>query len=57
MTTNARSALDELRYYASDSEPVGAITQPRFASAVAAAAPRLSRLYSLDADPAGPPAG
>lgn len=57
VTTNARSATDELRYYAQDSEPVGAITQPRFASLVAAAAPQLSWLCSLDADPAGPPAG
>ncbi|HET9973771.1 MAG TPA: AMP-binding protein [Streptosporangiaceae bacterium] len=53
VTTNARSAADELRYYASDSEPAGAITQPRFAGLVAAAAPRLSWLCSLDADPAG----
>lgn len=52
VTTNARSAADELRYYASDSEPAGAITQPRFADLVAAAAPRLSWLVSLDADPA-----
>ena len=55
VTTNARSAADELRYYASDSEPVGAITQPRFAGLVAAAAPQLGWLCSLDADPAGPP--
>lgn len=57
VTTNARSAADELRYYASDSGPAGAITQPRFADLVAAAAPQLSWLVSLDADPAGPPAG
>ena len=54
VTTNARSAADELRYYASDSAPVGAITQPRFAPLVAAAAPQLGWLTSLDADPAGP---
>jgi crotonobetaine/carnitine-CoA ligase len=57
VTTNARSALDELQYYASDSNPVGAITQPRFASVVAAAAPQLGWRISLDADPAGPAAG
>ena len=55
VTTNARSAADELRYYASDSELVGAITQPRFAGLVTAAAPQLNWRFSLDADPAGPP--
>ena len=41
VTTNARSAADELRYYAQDSEAVGAITQPRFADLVGNAAPEL----------------
>jgi carnitine-CoA ligase len=56
VTTNARSAADELRYYARDSEAVGAITQPRFADLVGSAAPELKWLVCLEADPAGPPA-
>jgi crotonobetaine/carnitine-CoA ligase len=39
VTTNTRSAPDELAYYAEDSGAVGAITQPRFAELVSAAAP------------------
>jgi crotonobetaine/carnitine-CoA ligase len=54
VTTNARSAADELRYYAQDSEAVGAITQPRFADLVGNAAPELKWLACLEADPAGP---
>src|ERR1700722_1072954 len=56
VTTNARSAPDELRYYAQDSEAVGAITHPRFAELVGNAAPELKWLACLAADPAGPPA-
>jgi crotonobetaine/carnitine-CoA ligase len=51
--TNARSASDELRYYAQDCEAVGAITQPRFAGLTAEAAPQLKWLACLDEDPAG----
>jgi crotonobetaine/carnitine-CoA ligase len=54
VTTNARSAADELRYYAQDSEAVGAITQPRFADLVGTAAPGLKWLACLEADPTGP---
>jgi crotonobetaine/carnitine-CoA ligase len=41
VTTNTRSAGDELRYYAEDSGAVGAITQPQFAELVSASAPAL----------------
>lgn len=51
VTTNARSAADELRYFAEDSEAVGAITQPRFEALVAGAAPQLQWLVCLDEDP------
>jgi len=54
VTTNARSAADELQYFAQDSEAVGAVTQPRFAGLVGAAAPDLKWVASLDEDPAGP---
>jgi crotonobetaine/carnitine-CoA ligase len=38
VTTNTRSAADELAYYAADSAIVGAITQPRFAELVSSCA-------------------
>lgn len=41
VTTNTRSAHDELSYYADDCGAVGAITQPAFAGLVEAAAPQL----------------
>lgn len=41
VTTNARSAADELRYFAEDSEAVGAITQRRFEALFSEAAPHL----------------
>jgi carnitine-CoA ligase len=53
VTTNSRSAPDELRYYAEDCAAVGAVTQPRFAGLVAAAAPQLTWLVSTDEDPSG----
>jgi carnitine-CoA ligase len=56
VTTNTRSALDELGYFAEDSAAVGAITQPRFAELVGAAAPGLRFLVSTDND-SGVPAG
>jgi crotonobetaine/carnitine-CoA ligase len=42
VTTNAKSSRDELSYFARHSGAVGAITQPRFASLVAEAAPDLA---------------
>jgi crotonobetaine/carnitine-CoA ligase len=54
VTTNARSAADELRYFARDSEAVGAVTQPRFAALVGSAAPQLKWIACVDEDPAGP---
>ncbi|MEI8304547.1 MAG: AMP-binding protein [Burkholderiales bacterium] len=41
VTTNARSSADELSYFAEHAAVVGGITQPRFASLVAQACPRL----------------
>ncbi|MGQ0481947.1 MAG: AMP-binding protein [Pseudonocardia sp.] len=55
VTTNTRSAPDELAYYAQDCAAVGAITQPKFAGMLAAAAPGLRFLVSTDHD-AGVPA-
>ncbi|MGA0601499.1 AMP-binding protein [Caulobacter sp. KR2-114] len=56
VTTNARSARDELAYFASHSGAVGAITQPRFADLLAAAAPDLPwRAVTAD-DNGEPPA-
>src|SRR5581483_7134322 len=48
--TNTRSAEDELRYYGEDASVVGAITQPRFAALVKAAAPRLKWIACIDHD-------
>lgn len=47
VTTNARSAADELRYFAEDSEAVGAITQPTFADLMAESAPQLKWLTCI----------
>lgn len=55
VTTNTRSAGDELAYFADDSQAAAAITQPRFAELVAANAPALSWLAVTDHD-AGAPA-
>lgn len=41
VTTNARSAPEELSYYAAHSRAVGAITQPAFAALVAGATPQV----------------
>lgn len=56
VTTNTRSAQDELSYYAQDCAAVGAITQPAFAGLVAEAAPALRFLVSTSHD-SGVPAG
>lgn len=50
VTTNTRSAADELAYYAEDCGAVGAITQPRFGELVGKAAPALTFLVSTDHD-------
>lgn len=41
VTTNAKSARDEIAYFAEHSHAVGAITQPKFAALVAQAGPQL----------------
>lgn len=56
VTTNAKSTEDELAYFAQHSGAVGAITQPRFADLLAAAAPNLFwRAVTAD-DNGAPPA-
>jgi crotonobetaine/carnitine-CoA ligase len=60
VTTNTRSAPDELAYYAQDCAAVGAITQPKYASMVGTAAPGLRFVVSIGHDggvPADLPAG
>jgi crotonobetaine/carnitine-CoA ligase len=51
VTTNTRSAADEMRYFCADSQPACAITQPRFAEMIAACAPQLTWQAVLDHDP------
>ena len=55
VTTNAKSTLDELAYFASHSGAVGAITQPLFAELVAAAAPGLAWRVVTATDNGAPP--
>ncbi|WP_374572032.1 AMP-binding protein [Phenylobacterium sp.] len=55
VTTNAKSAEDEIAYFASHSGAVGAITQPRFAGLVAAAAPQLKWRAVTETDNGAPP--
>jgi crotonobetaine/carnitine-CoA ligase len=50
VTTNTRSAGDELAYYAGDCGAVAAITQPRFAELVAANAPAVRFQVCTDHD-------
>jgi crotonobetaine/carnitine-CoA ligase len=54
VTTNAKSAKDEIAYFASHSGAVGAITQPRFAAMVAEAAPRLGWIAVTETDNGDP---
>jgi carnitine-CoA ligase len=54
VTTNSRSAADELTYYADDCGAVGAITQPKFAELVAAAAPNLGWVACIEHDSGEP---
>jgi crotonobetaine/carnitine-CoA ligase len=55
VTTNTRSAADEVAHYAADSEVVGAITSPRHVASVAAASAGLKWIVCTDHD-AGVPA-
>lgn len=55
VTTNTRSAREELAYFAEHSDAVAAITQPRFAELLAGAAPGLRWIAVTDHD-AGVPA-
>ncbi|HWA61942.1 MAG TPA: AMP-binding protein [Caulobacteraceae bacterium] len=50
VTTNAKSSRDEVAYFAGHSGAVGAITQPKFAALVAAAAPQLPWRVVTDTD-------
>ncbi|WP_214403961.1 AMP-binding protein [Pseudonocardia lacus] len=50
VTTNSRSSVDEMAYFAQDSAAVGVITQPRFVDVVAAAAPGLGFAVSTGND-------
>ncbi|MCO5118988.1 MAG: AMP-binding protein [Burkholderiaceae bacterium] len=56
VTTNARSSVDELAYYADDAAVVAGITQPRLAAIVAAACPRLRWLAVTTTDNGASPA-
>jgi crotonobetaine/carnitine-CoA ligase len=56
VTTNARSAADEMAYFADHSGAVAAITQPRFADMVAGACTGLRWLAVTDTDSGAPPA-
>ncbi|AHH18596.1 AMP-dependent ligase [Nocardia nova SH22a] len=56
VTTNSRSAPDEIGYFAEHCGAVGAITQPRLAATLAAGAPGLGWIVSTGND-AGVPAG
>lgn len=56
VTTNAKSTADELAYFAGHSGAVGAVTQPRFADLVAAAAPALAWRVVTDTDNGAPAA-
>ena len=57
VTTNAKSARDEIAYFAEHSGAVGAITQPRFAALVAQAAPNLGWYVVTATDNGDAPAG
>lgn len=50
VTTNARSVADDLTYFASHAETVGAITQPRFAGLVASACQDLKWMVVTETD-------
>lgn len=56
VTTNTRSAAEELAYFAEDCEAVGAITQPAYADLVAKVAPGVGWLACTDHDGGSRPA-
>ena len=56
VTTNARSSLDELTYFAGHSRAVGAITQPKFRTLLSDAAPDLRFVALTDTDCGDAPA-
>lgn len=60
VTTNARSSVDELSYFAAHSRAVGAVTQPKFRALLADACPSLGFVAITETDcgeaPAAPPA-
>ena len=56
VTTNAKSTADELAYFAAHSGAVGAVTQPKFADLLAAAAPQLAWRVVTETDNGGPAA-
>ena len=51
VTTNTRSVADEIRYFSEDSQPVCAITEPRFGEMIATCAPHLKWQAVLDHNP------
>ncbi|MBD0273879.1 MAG: AMP-binding protein [Acetobacteraceae bacterium] len=55
VTTNTRSALAELRYFAENCAAVAAITQPRYAALVDEAAPALRWIAATETDSGQPP--
>lgn len=54
VTTNAKSAKDELAYFATHSGAVGAVTQPKFAALLAEAAPHLPWVVVTETDNGAP---
>jgi carnitine-CoA ligase len=50
VTTNTRSAPDELAYFAEDADAVAVITQPKFVELAAASCPRARFISSIDHD-------
>jgi crotonobetaine/carnitine-CoA ligase len=50
VTTNARSSVDELAYFAAHSRAVGAVTQPKLLPLLSAAAPALRFVAITDTD-------
>lgn len=50
VTTNTRSSLDELQYYAHDAQVVAAVTQPRLLELVGKAAPAVGWIACTDHD-------
>jgi crotonobetaine/carnitine-CoA ligase len=55
VTTNAKSTLDELSYFAAHSRAVGAVTQPRFAALVRDAGRGIGWMAVTETDNGAPP--